>query len=77
MTEKNYDFRKRHWTVHRPNMRQADRVKQDSELLLDDSWKLGGCCGEVTQNALRDFQDYLWVSMGLSVGRTAENGSKT
>ena len=77
MQEKNYDFRKRHWTVHRPNMRQADRTRQDNELLIDNSWKLGGCCGEVTQNALKDFQDYLWVSMGLSVGRTAENGAKT
>ena len=77
MAEKNYDFRKRHWTVHRPNLRQADRVKQDNELLIDNTWKLGGCGGEVTENALKDFQDYLWVSMGLSIGRTTEDAPRT
>lgn len=77
MNEKNYDFRKRHWTVHRPNLRQAGRIQKEDELLIDDSWKLGGCGGEVTENALRDFQDYLWVSMGISVGRTESDAPKT
>lgn len=77
MVEQNYDFRKRHWTVHHPNLRQEDRIAKEDELLIANGWMLGGCGGEVTANALKDFQDYLWVSMGVSAGRTDMDAPNT
>ena len=71
MVEKNYDFRKRHWTVHQPDRRDMTRTAGENEVLLESGWYLGGNGGTVTENALRDFQDYLWVSMGVSVGGPA------
>lgn len=75
--EHNYDFRARHWQVHKPNRRDPARTADAGELMLDASWRLGGAGGEVLTNALRDFQDYLWVSMGLSLPMTSCDGDRT
>lgn len=75
--EKNYDFLKRHWTVHVSGRRDENRVLKEQEMALADGWKLGGQGGMVTEKAIGDFQDYLWVSMGVSVGRTDQKGPKT
>lgn len=77
MPEKNYDFRRRHWTVHQPDRRDAQRQVQSGELLLDSSWSLGCDSGQVMENAVRDFQDYLWVSMGISARRAGAKAPKT
>ena len=81
MTEKNYDFRKRHWTVHQPGRRDPARLPKDGEVCLGDGWRIAADGGTVAENAARDFQDYLWTSMGVSAGRTtagraAEKGEK-
>lgn len=68
--EQNYDFRKRLWQVHKPFRRDRNRKCQCYEIEIDDKWKIGGVDGRVIQNAISDFQDYLWVSMGVSAGRT-------
>jgi len=76
--EKNYDFLKRHWCYHKPNMRDAERFPLDNETLIDDSWRLG-CPTNAPQmflDAVRDFQDYLLVSMGLSLPITRTPGEK-
>lgn len=75
--EHNYDFRARHWQVHKPNRCDPARAADAGELMLDASWRLGGAGGEVLTNALRDFQDYLWVSMGLSLPMTSCDGDRT
>lgn len=79
MTEKNYDFRERHWKYHPPSMRNTARNRETDEILLDASWSLG-CAQDVPENvfsALRDFQDYLLISMGLSLPIVRTDGPKT
>ncbi|MFA6930598.1 MAG: hypothetical protein WCT05_09735 [Lentisphaeria bacterium] len=69
MTEANYDFRSRHWEVHRPGRRDDHRQVTVFEVLLDERWVLG-CPKEadaLTRRAVMDFQDYLQTSMGLSL----------
>lgn len=77
--EKNYDFRARHWQVHLPGRRQSDRALQSGEVLLDPSWSL--CCApdspQTVLDALKDFQDYLFVSMDLSLPIRSCSGEKT
>ena len=66
MTEKNYDFRLRHWQYHRPGMRQSDRAAKNNEVWLDGSWKIG-CPADaeyITRFAVKDFQDYLAKIVG-------------
>lgn len=69
MKEKNYDFRARHWTVHQPDRRNPERKAAENELMLDEKWALG--CSEnseaIVLKALKDFQDYLYCSMNLSL----------
>lgn len=77
MKESNYDFRKRHWEVHKPCRRKEGRLPTAQETLIDNLWKIGGNGGSVTERAIADFQDYLWTSMGVSVQRTNTQGEKT
>ena len=67
MSEKNYDFRQRHWQYHRKNMRDSQRSAAENEVMLDNSWRLGcgADSGSITQIAVKDFQDYLDISMEL------------
>ena len=78
MSELNYDFRKRHWQYHKPNRRDAARKAKKNEILLTGDWKIG-CKGDenpIALIAVKDFQDYLLTSMGLSLPLTAEDGEK-
>ena len=79
MIEKNYDFRARHWQYHKPDLRRDDRPVQADEILLDDSWYLGCApdASENTLNALKDFQDYLFVSMKLSLKLVRKKSCRT
>lgn len=77
MKEKNYDFRSRHWEVHKPGRRKMSRVPLQNETLIDDQWKIGGIGGTVTEKAIADFQDYLWTSMGVPVLRTKTQEQRT
>ncbi len=76
--EHNYDFRARHWQVHLPARRNPARAAQPTEILLDEGWKLGfpADAGTVIVNAMNDFQDYLFVSMGLSLPLTHTRGPR-
>ncbi len=77
-SEKNYDFRARHWQVHKPGRRINDRTPLDSEIQLDESWMIGlpQDADIVMTNAVKDFQDYLFVSMDISLKLTRTRGSK-
>lgn len=75
--EKNYDFLKRHWTVHISNRRDPVRELSTGEMAVEYGWKIGTDGGTVCENAVKDLQDYFWVSMGISVGRTDCFADKT
>lgn len=69
MKEKNYEFLRRHWRVHRPDRRDFGRKAAEHEVMLTKDWSLG-CPADAAppfHKALRDFQDYLFESMGLSL----------
>ena len=67
--ENNYDFRERHWEVHKPGLRDSERKPKKDEILLDETWTLGYAddADDLVKFAVNDFQDYLLKSMGLSV----------
>ncbi len=78
MKEKNYDFRARHWQYHKPAMRQSGRTARSGEMEITSDWQIGcpADAPQIIQNAVRDFQDYLWVSMDLSLKTTHTDGKK-
>ena len=67
MSEKNYDFRKRHWAYHKPGRRDPERKAAENEVMLSSDWKIGfsGSEESIAAIAARDFQDYLEKSMGV------------
>ena len=78
MSEKNYDFRKRHWEYHKPGRRDPARKAKKNEILITEEWKIG-CAGgkdSIALIAVKDFQDYLFTSMGLSLTLTDAPGEK-
>ena len=78
MSEKNYDFRKRHWEYHKPGRRDPARKAKKNEILITEEWKIG-CAGEkdsIALIAVKDFQDYFFTSMGLSLTLTDAPGEK-
>ncbi|MBQ7207363.1 MAG: hypothetical protein IJS01_06150 [Lentisphaeria bacterium] len=77
--EKNYDFLSRHWQVHKPGRRRAGRRAADDEVMPDGSWQLACApdAPEILLRALEDFQDYLRVSMELSLPVTRERNERT
>ena len=78
MSEKNYDFRKRHWEYHKPDRRDFARVCAENEVMLDESWAIGcnAPCDSVCGIAVRDFRDYLETSMNLSLRIVRDKGEK-
>ena len=74
--EKNYDFRKRHFEVHKKGRRVPERLPEAGEILVDAGWTLIADAGPVTENAVGDLQDYFSVSMETPVSRGAVEGRK-
>jgi len=74
MSEKNYDFLKRHHQVHKPDRRDPACAARDDEVCLDSRWRVGGLGSCVTENAVADFLDYFQVSMGLPLSRATAPG---
>ena len=79
MKEQNYDFRWRHWQVHKPGQRDAARQVAADEIIVTNEWRIGYAKGApaLFAKAAADFQDYLFVSMGVSVALTHERGART
>ena len=67
--EKNYDFLKRMRTVHKPDRRDMTVKPEPGEIALDNTWKIviPAGAGQLVRRAASDFQDYLFVSMKVSV----------
>ena len=78
MSEINYDFRKRHWEYHKPNRRNSARKAQKNEIMLTSEWKIGcpAASDSIAMIAAKDFQDYLFKSMGIALPLTCEDGDK-
>ncbi len=68
-TEKNYDFIRRREIIHRPRRRDFVRHPGTTEIELDSSWRITVPANAVDciLRAARDFQDYLFTSMDISV----------
>ena len=78
MSERNYDFRKRHWAYHKPDRRDPARKEKKNEILITNEWKIG-CSGDkdsIALIAVKDFQEYLFTSMGVSIALTDAPGDK-
>ncbi len=75
MSECNYEFLKRMREIHRPKRRDPQAMPADNEIAITEEWCLvlqeGFTPG--AEKALADFQDYLQVSMGVSLCVAAAN----
>ena len=71
LAEQHYDFRKRIDAVHTPDVRDPSATKAADEISLADGVTLALPAerDDILQNAVRDFKDYLKVSMGVKVER--------
>ncbi len=67
--EKNYEFRRILEKVHTPNRRDASVVCGENEVQLAEGWTIlvEEDCSHVILNVAKDLQDYLLVSMNVSV----------
>ncbi|MBQ4517152.1 MAG: hypothetical protein II997_01035 [Clostridia bacterium] len=67
--EKNYAFRKKMLQIHQADLRNTSLLPDKDEFEITDGFvvDISKASGEVTLTAARDFQDYLLISMGVSV----------
>lgn len=67
--EKNFEFRKKLTQIHKRDLRQADLLPTTEELALCDGYviDISGAQGNVVLTAAKDFQDYMLLSMHVSV----------
>ncbi|MFH1477313.1 MAG: glycoside hydrolase family 20 zincin-like fold domain-containing protein [Verrucomicrobiota bacterium] len=77
--ENNYDFRKKMRQIHRAGRRDMTLTPHPDECVIDELWVIAVPenfgADQVLATAARDFQDYLAVSMGISIPiRTKANG---
>ncbi len=84
--EKNYEFRRILEKIHTPDRRSADAVCTEQEIEITEEWVIvvEKGCSNVILNVAKDLQDYLLISMNVSVllkrkadiSQDLENGSK-
>ncbi len=69
MTERAYDFRKRLDIVHQHDRRDPEAKPAQDKVLIDDAWSIvvGRQVSPLILAVAKDLQDYLMVSMGVSV----------
>ena len=69
VVEQKYDFIKRMRDVHKADRRDAARKLLAGEFEIDNTWAIAmsADAGQLIRRAASDFQDYLLVSMGVSV----------
>ncbi len=67
--EKNYDFLRRMREIHKPDRRNHDLKPCEGETVIDSAWTIAvrKDAPEMIRKAACDLQDYLFVSMGVSV----------
>jgi len=78
MSEKNYDFRLRHWQYHKPGRRDPRRKAGKNEVMMTEDWSIGYASESdcLTVTAADDFRDYLEKSMGISLRIVHEDGPR-
>ncbi|MBO4632638.1 MAG: hypothetical protein J5858_12010 [Lentisphaeria bacterium] len=78
MSEKNYDFRLRHWQYHKPGRRDPGRKAGKNEVMITEEWSIGYAADAefLTVAAADDFRDYLEKSMGISLRTVHGDGPK-
>lgn len=69
MTERNHEFRKRLEVVHKPDRRDPDMRPEAGEIEIGHDWHIAISrqAGPVVLQVAKDLQDYLLVSMNVSV----------
>ena len=74
--EKNYDFLKRMREVFKPDRRDPGAVLNSNETEVDNSWKIviPVGAGPLVRRAAADLQQYLFISMNVSVSVIAKEG---
>ena len=74
--EKNYDFLKRMREIFKPDRRDPEAVPDKNEIELDSSWKIviPEGAGQIVRRAAADLQEYLFVSMNVSVSVIVKKG---
>lgn len=67
--EKNYEFRKRMRCIHKKDIRDFATLKAENEVEIKNGFSivLPQNCGDVTLTGAKDFQDYMFTSMDVSV----------
>ncbi len=77
--EKNYDFLQRRRQVHVPNRRDATLRPLENEIPVDGKWTIAALPQDepLLKRAALDLQDYLLVSMGISLKISSRPGKKT
>ena len=68
--EINYEFKKRLLKVHKENIRNYDIISEQNEIVLENGCKiiLPKESNRQILTAARDFEDYLFTSMGIAAG---------
>ncbi|MDF2686512.1 MAG: hypothetical protein K0S55_1694, partial [Clostridia bacterium] len=69
MSEKNYEFRKELLEIYKTNRRNYNLIASDKEVFIDKAWEIliPRNAGRVIFNAAKDLQDYLFISMDVSL----------
>lgn len=67
--ERKYEFRRRLEEVHKPNRRDPNIIAASDELEVTEEWRIvvADTAGPLLIHTAKDLQDYLLVSMNLSV----------
>jgi len=78
MKEENYDFRKRRAVIHQPGRRNLSLPLMEGQIALDRDWRILLPAGppDCMRRAASDLQDYLFVSMDISI-RVEYAGTET
>ncbi len=68
MAERNYQFRQRLNIVHQPGRRDPDLRPEQGETVIEEGWRIAVApdASEYLVGVAKDFQDYLFTSMGIS-----------
>jgi len=67
--ERSYEFREKLLTIHQENLRDVSCLPEENELVITDGFivDISQATGDVVLAAAKDFQDYMLLSMGVSV----------
>ena len=69
MPERNYEFRRHLNVVHLPDRGNSDLKPEKNELIIEEGWSIviSEKATQLVLNVAKDLQDYLLVSMNISV----------